>query len=62
MPVSVENQSVRLPGTVVTDVRTALERVFERRIPVAAAVAAGEEQRERQHRKNERRGPHHPSS
>src|ERR1700736_2361687 len=54
-----ENGSVRLAGAVAADVGTGLEWVFERRIPVAAAVAPGE-QPQRQHRKDEPRDPHRP--
>ena len=52
---------MRLSGTVAAHLGTGLERIFERRIPIAAAVAAAEQQPERQHRKDESRDPHRRS-
>jgi hypothetical protein len=61
MPTKVGNRSVWVAGAVAADLGTRLERVFERRIPVAAAVAAGEQQPQRQHRDDQSRDPCHRS-
>jgi len=59
MPINVGYQSVVLAAAIVADVGTGLERIFERRIPVAATVAAGDQQTERQNGKDEARDPRH---
>src|SRR5262249_23015526 len=59
VPVSVENRSVRRLAAVPAGVKRRFEWVFERRIPVAATVAAREQQPERQDGENEPRCPHH---
>jgi hypothetical protein len=59
MPLNVGNRSVRLAGAAAADLGTGLERVFEGRIPVAATVAAPDQQAERQDGKDEPRDPYH---
>jgi hypothetical protein len=58
LPTNVDNRSLRLGAVVAAGMGARLERIFERRIPVAAAVAAGHQQPERDNGENHPGGPH----